>query len=44
MDNIGIIITAGLSLAGILGLGSFLALRIMKVTLRLSENYEDKTP
>lgn len=42
MDIIGIIITASLSLAGLLGLGSFLALRIMRVSMKLSEDYENK--
>lgn len=42
MDVIGIIITASLSLAGLLGLGSFLAIRIMKVSMKLSEDYENK--
>ncbi len=43
MDIIGIIITASLSLAGLLSLGSFLAIRIMKVSMKLSEDYENKT-
>ena len=42
MDIIGIIITATLSLAALLGFGSFLAIRIMRVSMKLSEDYENK--
>lgn len=42
LDVIGIIITATLSLAALLGFGSFLAIRIMRISMKLSEDYENK--
>ncbi len=43
MDIVGIIITSTVSLMALLGFGSFLAIRIIKIATKVSEDYENKS-
>jgi len=42
MEIIGIVGTVTICLIGLLGVGSFAAIRIMKIAMKLSEDYEYK--
>jgi len=42
MEIMGIVVTVTVCLIGLLGAGSFAAIKIMKIAMKLSEDYENK--
>ena len=42
MEIIGIVITVTVCLIGLMGVGSFAAIKIMRISMKLSEDYENR--